>query len=677
MSSSTARLGIRQPDLSDAADAHADWTSAMGTIDGKTLIWAGLGLASARPAAGTVAGKLYYATDTGAVSLSDGTTWQTVNAFPLADQAAGTPSLRSLGTSAVQAAAGNDSRLSDTRTPSSNSVSTATLQAGAVTWSKVGSAVVANLVQVGRAGAINGETNAFAGRQLARTDFTTLMNANEPILLWNCSSFTIEQSVSTRAISSFGLSADYGVDGANGTNSCIWNSVGTGTAQAPNAVKTGFGSWGAWVKPQQPGTRTTLFGMWSTSGTDNSIRMDITADGFARFEVSTTGTATQGVYSQGNTYIGDDQWHFVVGTWDGVKCCVYVDGVLDSNETMQLTVGGTIFQGIANTSASLTFGFLCNSVGTQNTTGRLDEAFITSDILEESQVRFLYCRKIPHALATIPRIQLMNRQVYTRSAVYASTDFTTTWNVTQPTVGTNMRATTFVEDYGSSSLIPTLTGIVSSANGLDGAVNHAWGFTGSSNVIGSDATNFVVGLLPFSVGFWIKCIRPNAAMTVYAQGTAAGAAGRQIDVLTDGSIAFYGSGASATSQVIAPGVADGQWHFVVCVENLYKKIFVDGSLVGFTGINGNSIASGGASGFRLGQSLTATQGFTGVLGGFFYAKTEYQQALIQKMYQKQGLLRHDRQPLDPTNHIEKIDASNIYCVFDQLDETDSVEMILV
>ncbi len=46
---------------------------------------------------------------------------------PPSDAAAGTPSLRTLGTGANQAAAGNDSRLSDSRTPLGRSVSTAKL----------------------------------------------------------------------------------------------------------------------------------------------------------------------------------------------------------------------------------------------------------------------------------------------------------------------------------------------------------------------------------------------------------------------------------------------------------------------------------------------------------------------------------------------------------------------
>lgn len=53
------------------------------------------------------------------------------------DGVAGTPSMRSLGTGAQQAAAGNDPRLSDTRVPTDGSVSTAKLQSNAVTDDKM------------------------------------------------------------------------------------------------------------------------------------------------------------------------------------------------------------------------------------------------------------------------------------------------------------------------------------------------------------------------------------------------------------------------------------------------------------------------------------------------------------------------------------------------------------
>jgi len=59
------------------------------------------------------------------------------------DAAAGTASLRTLGTAATAACAGNDARLSDTRTPTDGTVTEGKIGAGAVTEGKLGASAVA------------------------------------------------------------------------------------------------------------------------------------------------------------------------------------------------------------------------------------------------------------------------------------------------------------------------------------------------------------------------------------------------------------------------------------------------------------------------------------------------------------------------------------------------------
>jgi hypothetical protein len=83
---------------------------------------------------GTLADWIELATPPAAVTSVDG---QTGTVSIAADGPAGTATKRSLGTAATQAAAGNDARLSDTRVPTDNSVSTAKIQDGAVTAAKV------------------------------------------------------------------------------------------------------------------------------------------------------------------------------------------------------------------------------------------------------------------------------------------------------------------------------------------------------------------------------------------------------------------------------------------------------------------------------------------------------------------------------------------------------------
>lgn len=87
------------------------------------------GAASSRPTSTPgspgVEGRFYYSTDSGAFDYDYGTGWVTINPSLAVDGPAGTGTLRTLGTGAQQAAAGNDSRLSNERVPTDDSVTAA------------------------------------------------------------------------------------------------------------------------------------------------------------------------------------------------------------------------------------------------------------------------------------------------------------------------------------------------------------------------------------------------------------------------------------------------------------------------------------------------------------------------------------------------------------------------
>lgn len=103
-------------------DVPADLKSALDAIDPK-LSPVSKGLIDDRPPFGKV-GQRYIATDeANTVYLDIGTVW--VKETPSADAAAGVASLRTLGAGPLQAAAGNDGRLSDARAPLDGSVTAA------------------------------------------------------------------------------------------------------------------------------------------------------------------------------------------------------------------------------------------------------------------------------------------------------------------------------------------------------------------------------------------------------------------------------------------------------------------------------------------------------------------------------------------------------------------------
>ena len=100
------RTGIQIPDqLTDAFTYRSHLAAIAGAMESQGVIYL-TGAESLRPAAGK-SGRVWMSTDTGSLWWDTGGTWMLVNPAPPANAAAGTPSMRSLGTGATQAAAGS------------------------------------------------------------------------------------------------------------------------------------------------------------------------------------------------------------------------------------------------------------------------------------------------------------------------------------------------------------------------------------------------------------------------------------------------------------------------------------------------------------------------------------------------------------------------------------------
>lgn len=97
------------------------------------------------------------------------------------DAAAGTASLRTLGTGEKQATAGNDSRLSNERTPTANSVTTAKIAKEAITEEKLGSGAVTKAKLATGIGAFTWYTPKIilTEQSTSSTSFVTLSTPDE------------------------------------------------------------------------------------------------------------------------------------------------------------------------------------------------------------------------------------------------------------------------------------------------------------------------------------------------------------------------------------------------------------------------------------------------------------------------------------------------------------------
>lgn len=706
MSHLSTRLSIPIADLTDAADVPASLAALVAVID-TNAAWISKGTFASRPAPGTVAGKLYYATDTGAFYVTDGAAWQLVNPYPGSDLAAGVASLRTLGAGALQAASGTDARLSDTRTPSALSVVTSTIAALAVTWAKLGSATPITLQRVGYVGSAQNTpvVNAKAGRLLGPTDFSTLLGMITPRLLAAANGTTTDTSGNAVTITNNGSvpvsgSACSGIDGTSGTAFRFDNS-NTQWLTAPNTMKQKYGTWGCWMKTTQrllpTPTDQTLISMWQTTGTDNSFRLVVDgATGQLRAEVSTTGAPLVGAITRSYTIVADDQWHFVAMSWDGSKLCVFVDGVLEGTETVSPATTNIVGQGPAFQSAALLLGIGANGNGGLKFEGKISNLYVTADVLDEVCHRLLYAKKYAHTLGTQPEHFTLNVKKFYRSKTYVTADFTGMnadgAGIAQPLMGSNFEDTAWVNNFGSlanswsTGGAPDTTGPYPFSGAQPVITNKGSFYFGGAQSVGGSDTGLPSGATPtFSYGIWMKCSTPQAgAQVLFTYGVAAANAGRGLWIDSSGVLWAGQSAQLGTGAVNYNGICDGQWHHIVVVENqstaeaAWRKMYVDGVLVACATTALGTVTLGGALGAQIGRDLSAANFFTGYIGGFFICAAALSGDNCRDLFQKLGtIIEADRQPMDPFNCVERADANNIYWIGDDLEATDQVELIIV
>jgi hypothetical protein len=524
-------------------------------------------------------------------------------------------------------------------------------------------------------GDVGQTAQARAGRQLALSDFTSL-GLSAPRGLWNLSDLTDAsgngRSLTNKNAVGFGL----GINGAAATAAQFRGATGTPANDpalyiADTGVADPFriptGSWGCWFRTAKRGilqdlvtkessTNQRVFGV--TIGTANIVAVDRSVDG-------STGGGASGVSD-----VCDDRWHHGVATYDGTVLRNYVDGVLEATST---ALSGAMFAG----SGPFNIGARYADSGTATTNpfyGRVDEAFVTADVLSEDQVRFLYAARLVHTLGAQPKTVSLNVRRQRRGAALATTDFSTgplrLYNFTQTTYD----GTGGFVDAGSNGQNLTNSGTVDwGVAGADGGRWSAFNLrtTPTGHLLATDA-GLPSALLARSYGCWFK--------TTYTAGSAVAVAWG-----TPGHVAVYVlNGAiraqSATDDIAGGFVADGQWHFVVCVEDntagdgLKRKLYSDGRLVNGSMVL-NPITLAGANRFRVGAYSDGSLPFTGQIDGAFvtgYAMTTDE---VLRLYAKAS----QAMPSSPKNsgdHVEAVDSGSVLVVADTLDAQHYIDLTL-
>lgn len=517
--------------------------------------------------------------------------------------------------------------------------------------------------------------NFRSGRALTNADFTAC-GLSTPRALWNLSDNS-DASGNGVALTNGGSTSPTAAIGITGEAATAKFFSGQGATapflSAPNTIKQGYGTWGCWFKTAKRGVAQSLIVMFRTAGV-LAVGLDILSTNVMRSFVSSDGSSTAFYQLDGSLDVCDDRWHFAQFSWDGSKMVLLLDGRIEAVGTNNIgapaavapayTADGTMLLYIGSRQADNVAPFF----------GMIDEAFVTSDIVDLDQHRFLMAKKVDHGqpplVATSIRVDRRRR-----TSNYVAGDFPT-----QPLVGYNLNTAALTTDnYGSLSKALTNNGGVTEAPDVDGARTGAANFqAASSQSLSATDASLPSGTGARSVGVWFKLRDVTTSRFLIGWGTTQGTNEVSLGITTGGLL----SAQNGALTLLGPAVSDGQWHLAVFTQDgaasdgLLNKLFLDGRLVASSTAALVSVALGGANKFRLGSTVTPDNFLLGQIGGAFvcgYALTSDQ---VRTLYNKQGISVGNRSPVDPIAAlIERYDDSSFYLITPpEIPGTDTIEL---
>jgi hypothetical protein len=508
-----------------------------------------------------------------------------------------------------------------------------------------------------------------AGRQLSPADFAAI-GLNAPSALWNLSDLS-DVSGNGRNLQNKGaVPFTTGINGVattaaqfvSSTAQCLYISD-TGAA---DSFRLKTGSIGCWVRnPDRANARTLISKLGSGGASNLAYQFTFNATKMS-FLISTDGTSWA-VNQIGVSDVSDNRWHFVVAAFDGAMSRLYIDGILESTafyngvpfaSSAPFNIGG--YGGDSSTASSNPYA------------GLVDEAFVTSDVLSEDQVRALYCAKIPHMLTTVPTRVNLNVRRLKKGAAFVPSDFPT-----QPLRLYNFSAGS-LGDQGSNNtpLTNANPNSVFSIAGADGSNNNGYQFIGTThNGLQSTDSNLPSGTAVRSYGCWFKCGAQGPYGGLIGWGSGSNFTGVYVSH-TAGSIMIRLAGISGDIQ--GPLVEDSQWHFMVVVEDpapidgLKFKWYLDGRCIFSSTQIGNIILGGVTFTFGL-MSAPGGQVFQGSIDGGFVCNYALTAEQIRTLYVK-GSQALSPSPKNVGDHVEGMDAANLYAIFDTLESQHQVDL---
>lgn len=501
-----------------------------------------------------------------------------------------------------------------------------------------------------------GATNQIrAGRQLAPADFTD-MGLSVPLGLWNLGTVNDVSGNGRHLVNKGAVTFINGINGtattcaqfAGSTNKVLYISD-TGAA---DPFRLRYGSVGCWFRSSRRyAASQTLISKWTVAGNQESWILYI--DSTFHLTWSWTLDGSTGLSVTSTQDVVDDRWHHVVCTYNGMIGAIYLDGVLlnAASHTAGEIFGGTAPLNIGGNSGD-------GSTPSANALfGRVDEAFVTGDVLDAYQVRNLYCTKIAHALGAVPKRASLSFKWRRLGGAWVAGDFPA-----QPYRLHNFQGYSLTDD-GTHNIALTNNNAARPAPGADGTADNAFRFNGTNQSLSSADTSLPSGTGSRSYGAWFRTVSATGYQTVVTWGT--NGTGDTRLILASGDIAGF-NGADAMT---GPSVDDGAWHFGVIVENnsagdaLKRKLYLDGVMVA-SSVTLNSIVLVGADGFRIGTDSGGAF-FEGSIDGVFVTNQALKLDEVAKLYAK-GVQTLMAAPRNPENFVYGMTSTDIYASFEAL-----------
>jgi hypothetical protein len=543
----------------------------------------------------------------------------------------------------------NDTRLTNARTPTAHASSHYTGGTDELSHAVLASQAV---LEPGIVGQIK------AGRALVATDFTTLLGLAAPTGLWPLTS-TADVSGNARTLSNKGAVPFTGT-GILGNNA-VPVYVGTGTqvlyiddTGAADPFRLRAFTFGAWIRTAKKGVYMDVLSKWSDAGGQYGYLLRVTDNGKVQLMSSYDGSNPDS--NTGDKVVTDDRWHFVVGVHDGYSHRIYTDGMLDGGG-----VAGLPFQ----SNGPFNIGGRGGNAGNNAQEawyGRIDQAFITPDVLTEDQIRLLMCAKIAHGYPTTPRRAHLNVRRRRKSAGYVSGSF--------PTAPRRLYALDAASgtDSGAQATNLAASGTPVAVGGADGQRNGATHFNAASYLQGSDTGLPTTG--DRSVGCWFRTRQADGYMISYGQGAAENAFNLRLGVTGELVCDSWG-----TNQVLSGPqyfFGDRQWHFGVityqgaAADGLRYKLYADGRMIASAVGSAITTVLTGATGLKIGARNDGNIQFPGAIDGAFICDYALSADQIAALYAV-GVVPLGPSPKNPGDHVEVMDATNIYALHDTLD----------